>query len=32
VFPQRRFLAKRVRAFIEWVTPVLQAYFAGQDD
>lgn len=31
VYPQRRFLAKRVRAFIEWVTPVLQKYFAGQD-
>ncbi|MFO0601151.1 MAG: LysR family transcriptional regulator [Myxococcaceae bacterium] len=28
VYPQRRFLAKRVRAFIEWVTPVLQAHFA----
>jgi DNA-binding transcriptional LysR family regulator len=31
VFPQRRFMAKRVRAFVEWVTPVLQKYFAGQD-
>lgn len=31
VYPQRRFLAKRVRAFIEWLTPVLQQYFAGQD-
>jgi DNA-binding transcriptional LysR family regulator len=31
VYPQRRYLAKRVRAFIEWVEPVLQAYFTGQD-
>jgi DNA-binding transcriptional LysR family regulator len=30
VYPQRRFLAKRVRAFIEWVTPVLRAYFDDQ--
>ncbi len=27
VYPQRRYLAKRVRAFIDWVTPVLRAYF-----
>lgn len=32
VYPQRRLLAKRVRAFIEWVTPVLRAYFDRQDD
>lgn len=32
VYPQRRYLAKRVRAFIEWVTPVLRRHFAGQDD
>jgi DNA-binding transcriptional LysR family regulator len=31
VFPQRRLLSKRVRAFIEWVTPVLRTYFEGQD-
>lgn len=31
VFPQRRLLSKRVRAFIEWVTPVLRNYFEGQD-
>ncbi len=31
VYPQRRYVAKRVRAFIEWVTPVLRAYFAEQD-
>jgi DNA-binding transcriptional LysR family regulator len=31
VFPQRRLLAKRVRAFIEWVTPVLRKYFDSQD-
>jgi len=31
VYPQRRYLAKRVRAFIDWVTPVLRAYFADQD-
>jgi DNA-binding transcriptional LysR family regulator len=31
VYPQRRYLAKRVRAFIEWVEPVLRAYFTGQD-
>jgi DNA-binding transcriptional LysR family regulator len=31
VYPQRRFLAKRVRAFITWVTPVLRAYFAGEN-
>jgi len=31
VYPQRRFLAKRVRAFIEWLTPVLRKYFEGQD-
>lgn len=32
VYPQRRFLAKRVRAFIEWVKPVLQAHFREQDE
>ena len=32
VFPQRRSLAKRVRVFIEWMTPVLRQYFEGQDD
>ena len=32
VYPQRRFLAKRVRAFIEWVTPVLRTYFDSDDD
>lgn len=31
VYPQRRFLAKRVRAFITWVTPVLRRYFAEGD-
>ncbi|WP_224367866.1 LysR family transcriptional regulator [Hyalangium versicolor] len=31
VYPQRRFLAKRVRAFIEWVTPILRVYFESQD-
>ncbi len=31
VYSQRRLLAKRVRAFIEWVTPVLRKYFDGQD-
>ena len=31
VYPQRRFLAKRVRAFIEWVQPLLKQYFEGQD-
>jgi DNA-binding transcriptional LysR family regulator len=31
VYPQRRLLSKRVRAFIEWVTPVLRAYFDSQD-
>jgi DNA-binding transcriptional LysR family regulator len=32
VYPQRRSLSKRVRVFIEWVTPVLRRYFEGQDD
>lgn len=32
VYPQRRSLARRVRVFIDWVTPVLQRYFEGQDD
>ena len=31
VYPKRRLLAKRVRAFIEWVTPVLRTYFESQD-
>jgi DNA-binding transcriptional LysR family regulator len=31
VYPRRRYLAKRVRAFIDWVTPVLRAYFDDQD-
>ena len=31
VYPQRRYLAKRVRAFIEWFEPVLQKYFKGQE-
>jgi DNA-binding transcriptional LysR family regulator len=31
VYPQRRLLAKRVRAFIEWVRPVLRTYFDSQD-
>ena len=31
VYPQRRLLAKRVRAFIDWVTPVLRTYFESQD-
>ncbi len=31
VYPQRRYLAKRVRAFIDWVTPVLRAYFDEQE-
>lgn len=26
VYPQRRFLAKRVRAFIDWVDPVIKTY------
>lgn len=29
VYPQRRFLAKRVRAFIEWVAPVLRRHFSS---
>jgi DNA-binding transcriptional LysR family regulator len=32
VYPQQRSLARRVRVFIEWVTPVLRRYFEGQDD
>lgn len=31
VYPQRRLLAKRVRAFVEWVTPVLRAYFLAPE-
>jgi DNA-binding transcriptional LysR family regulator len=32
VYPQQRSLPRRVRAFIDWVTPVLRRYFEGQDD
>ncbi len=31
VYPQQRSLPRRVRAFIDWVTPVLRRYFEGQD-
>jgi DNA-binding transcriptional LysR family regulator len=31
VYPQRRYLAKRVRAFIEWVEPILRNYFVGRE-
>lgn len=32
VYPHRRSLARRVRVFVEWVTPVLRRYFECQDD
>jgi hypothetical protein len=31
VAQQRRLLAKRVRVFIEWVTPMRRASFGSQD-
>lgn len=30
VYPQRRFEAKRVRAFIDWVDPLLRQYLKGE--